>query len=355
MSPYLYLAPLVGALLTSLVAVPLVLRFALGRGLLDLPGGRKSHDVAVPRLGGVGILAGFLVGVALGSGTTRWLGWWNDDFGALLAGALIMFGVGLSDDLLHRPSGDSRREGLPAWLKLLLQFGAALVPMYAGVRISSFQILGEYQVLPAWLSYPLTLIWIAGITNALNFIDGVDGLAGGVSMIMVATLAIIAIGGPSSSVGTAVFALSLLGGVIGFLRYNFPPARIFMGDGGAYLLGYLLAMLAITGVMKGATTLAVLAPLVIMALPILNLAGVVVVRMLRGDSPMAADREHLHNRLQDSGWSDLSVLLFVYAVCGLCGSAALSLFGLARPSAALAGAVALLLVVVAARRSRDRS
>ncbi len=351
-----YAVALVVSAAVSLAAVPLVLRVALRRHLLDAPGGRKSHQVAVPRLGGVGIWIGWLAGLAataLGPGLLDW----NRQDGAIFAGALMMFGVGLSDDLCRpRRKGDGapRRDGLPAIVKLVLQIIAAVIPIYFGVRIRGFQVPGDgYLTLDPVLAWVLSGVWIVGITNALNFIDGLDGLAGGVSLLMAAVIAVIAMFGPSSAPGTAVCALALLGGIVGFLRLNFPPARIFMGDGGAYLLGYLLATLAISGVMKTATLIAVLTPILILALPILNLTGVVVIRVSKGQSPMSADREHLHHRLQDAGWTDLSVLLFVYAICGLCGSAALAVLEMSTAAAAMAGAVALLLVVVASRRSRS--
>jgi len=351
------LAALLAALAISPWAVALVLRQAERRGLVDTPGGRKSHTVAVPRIGGVGILVGYLAGLCVASLFGGPLSIWNPKYLAVLAGALVIFAVGLADDLLHRPAAGegAARHGLSAPVKLALQLLAAGIAMAAGVRIESVQIPGDgYLFFPPAVSWPLTAIWIVGIANALNFIDGLDGLAGGVSLIMAASIALIAMFGPASDAGAAVFSLALLGGIVGFLRYNFPPARIFMGDGGANLLGYLLATLAIAGVMKGATVLAVLTPILILALPIFNLTGVVVGRVLRGQNPMAADRSHLHHRLTDAGWPDLSALLFVYAVTGLCGSASLALMGLSDASAFMAIGVAMLLVYVAARRSPTR-
>lgn len=348
------LAALLAALLVSPPAVALVLRQAAQRGLVDTPGGRKSHTTAVPRIGGVGILAGYLAGLAVASCFGGPLSIWNTKYLAVLAGSLVIFGVGLADDLLHRPAGDAGegRDGLSASTKLLLQIVAAVIAMSAGVRIKSIQIPGDgFLFFSPAVSWTITAIWIVGIANALNWIDGLDGLAGGVSLLMAASIALIAMFGPASDAGATVFALSMLGGIVGFLKYNFPPARIFMGDGGSNLLGYLLATLAIAGVMKGATVLAVLTPILILALPIVNLTGVVVGRVLRGQNPMAADRSHLHHRLTDAGWPDLSALLFVYAVTGLCGSASLALMGLSDQAAFMAIGVAILLVGVAARRA----
>ncbi|MCC7494562.1 MAG: undecaprenyl/decaprenyl-phosphate alpha-N-acetylglucosaminyl 1-phosphate transferase [Fimbriimonadaceae bacterium] len=348
-----FLAALAAALLVALPAVPWTLRLALRRNLVDTPGGRKAHTTAVPRIGGIGIGCGYLAGVLAGAALPGAFDWNSRDTG-ILVGALAMFAIGLADDLYRPRTADGRqRDGLSAPVKLLLQLAAVALPVASGVSIDGLQIPGDgWITFPPLVSWVLSMVWIVAIINAVNFIDGLDGLAGGVSLIMAATIGTIAVWGPARSPSAAVHALALLGGIIGFLRLNFPPARIFMGDGGAYLLGYLLAVLAISAVMKTATLIAVMTPLLILALPILNLAGVVVVRVSAGRSPLSADREHLHHRLQDAGWNDLSVLLFVYAICGLCGSASLAVFGLSAPSAAFSGGVALLLVWVAARRSR---
>lgn len=346
------------ALVVSLWTMPVVLRYAHRKGLLDPATERKNHSVEVPRLGGVGILAGFIAGVAAAFFAPRPGGWWTVNTTAILVGALMMFAVGLADDLLHdRKSG---REGLSPPVKLALQFLAAAIPVvtalrvHGGVLIRGFEIFGEgYVSLHPWIAVPLTLIWIVGIANAFNFIDGLDGLCGGVALIVDLTIAVIALGGPRLAPSEAVLALATAGGIIGFLRLNFPPARIFMGDGGALMLGYLLSALAVSSVAKSQTLIALGVPLLILALPLFNLTQVVVGRVLRGDSPMQADRTHLHDRLQDAGWSPYSAVLFIYAICGLCSAAALGLSNLAKEAAILAIVVAGLLVVVAIRRPRD--
>lgn len=348
------LISLLAGLVVSPPAVGWVLRLAARRGLVDTPGGRKSHTTAVPRIGGVGILVGFLAGLLAASCCTGTLSFWNPKYLAILFGALTIFAAGLADDLLHRPASHPHgpRQGLSPPVKLALQLLAAGIVMAAGVRIDSLEFPSDrYVTLPPLVAWPLTAVWLVGITNALNWIDGLDGLAGGVSLIMAAVIALIAMFGPVSDAGATVFALALLGGLVGFLKYNFPPARIFMGDGGSNLLGFLLASLAVAGVMKSATVLAVVTPLLILALPIVNLTGVVLGRVLRGQNPMIADRSHLHHRLTDAGWPDLSTLLFVYAITGLCGSASLALIGLADAAAAMAIGVAILLILVAARHA----
>ncbi len=347
-----YLAAFGFGLLASSLVVPRVLRFARRRGLFDPKTERKTHANEVPRLGGVGIFAGLIAGLAVAlplmPGVKLGL-----PFIGLLGGALIMFGVGLADDLLH--GGERGGHGLNPLPKLLAQMLAAAIPIACGISMKWIKIPGDgyFQFAP-WADWLLTLVWVVGIANAVNWLDGLDGLAGGVSAIMATTLALLALGKEPASLGEGLAALALLGGIIGFLRLNFPPARIYMGDGGAMLIGYLLAVLSVSGVMKSATALAVGAPMLILALPLVNLTQVVVGRVLRRESPMKADRTHLHDRLQDAGWSDYSAVLFIYAVTGLCGSAALSLMDLGHASAAQSALVAALLVYVAARRPRAR-
>jgi UDP-GlcNAc:undecaprenyl-phosphate GlcNAc-1-phosphate transferase len=343
-----YAIAFAAAAATSVPLVVLVRNFAQRRGLVDPAGGRKGHKVEVPRLGGLGIFLGFVVGVTAGWMLRAPELGWSIAATRIVLGAALLFASGLADDLLHRRG----REGLPALVKLAVQIGAAAL-VASVARIHGFRLPGhEWYALPVAVQWTVTLIWIVGVTNAINFIDGMDGLAGGLSLIIAATLAVVAYSRakPFNTQGEAILALALAGGIVGFLRCNFPPASIFMGDGGALLLGFVLSSIAISGVMKSATVLAIGAPLIILALPMVDLTKVVVGRVLRGQHPMQADRTHLHHRLQDAGWSVYSALLFAYAICGLCCSAALSLLRIHGGAAILSLAVALLLVAVAAKR-----
>lgn len=345
-----YLAAFAVAAGVSLLAVPLVMRFAHQRGLLDPRTERKNHVAEVPRIGGLGILLGLVAGALVGFRLTDGLPL-TPGFLGIMAGALVMFAGGLADDLLHdRRTG---RLGLPAVAKLAFQVGAAIIPVACGVSIKSVRIPGDgYWIPEPWLDACLTMLWLVAVANAVNWIDGLDGLAGGVSAIMAGTLALLALGKQPVAAGEAIAALALLGGITGFLRLNLPPARIYMGDGGAMLIGYLVAALSVSGVMKSATAIAVGAPMLILALPIVNLTQVVVGRVVRGQSPMQADRTHLQDRLQDAGWSGHSAVLFCYAIAGLCGSAALCLMELSSQAASVSLGTAALLVYVAARRPR---
>lgn len=357
-----YLAAFLIAVGLSSLAVPRVLHWARRTGRVDPTDERKLHAGDQPRLGGIGIFAGFLAGavvaLTLPQGRLLFDATLNGGRGRILLGVLIgaalMFGLGLADDLLHRSArgGDRPREGLPAWFKLVVQLVAAAIPIAAGLSVQTIRIPGDgYVRLWPWLQWLLPMLWIVGVANAINFIDGLDGLAGGVALIIAATLALLALSPVAPAPGEAMLALALLGGIVGFLRLNFPPpARIFMGDGGSLLLGYVLAAISLSGVMKTATLVAVGAPFLILALPILDLTQVVVGRVMRGSSPLAADRTHLHYRLHDAGWSPFTAVLFIYAVVGLCASSALSLAGLGPQAALLSAVVAGLLVTVAARR-----
>lgn len=345
-----YLLAFVVSAAVSLPLVPWIRAAALRHGLVDPSGGRKAHTGDVPRLGGLGIFVGFAAGVAAACPLLRPTG--HEAAAHIALGAAFIFALGIADDLLHRRG----RHGLPALAKLIVQFGAAaLVATTSRVRGIGIPH-HEYIHFALWLQWAVTLVWIVGVSNAINLIDGMDGLAGGVSLIIAATMAVVASTrahvAPFNTAGETVLALALMGGLIGFLRCNFPPATIFMGDGGALLLGFVLSSISVSGVMKSATIIGMGAPLVILALPMIDMTKVVLGRVMRGESPMSADRTHLHHRLQDAGWSVYSALLFVYGICGLCCSAALSMLRIHGGAAVLSLAVALLLVWVAAKRPR---
>lgn len=225
-----------------------------------------------------------------------------------------MFLLGLVDDLYDLSPG----------LKLFIQSGAALIAFLLGVQI---QVLsnpfGEPVVLGA-LSLPVTLLWLVGITNAINFIDGIDGLAGGVITIIAVTMGVVAIftGQPAS----ALIAALLAGAVMGFLLFNFYPARIFMGDSGALFSGFVLAGLSVTGVVK-TIAVSVLLPLLIFSVPIMDMSFSVSRRLLKGANPMVADGEHIHHKLVNSGLSQNRTVAFLYFICVASGVIATFLLG----------------------------
>jgi UDP-GlcNAc:undecaprenyl-phosphate/decaprenyl-phosphate GlcNAc-1-phosphate transferase len=301
------------AALLSVALTPMVRVLARRWGIVDVPGLRKIHTVSVPRIGGVGVTLAAVLALALvtaggGVGAADLQGWL-----APLLGGLIVFGVGFRDDL--RP--------VRPVVKLLFQVIGASVAVGLGVRIDHVTLLGTTHTLGV-LAIPLTLLWIVGLTNAFNLMDGLDGLATGLAIIAAATCAAVSISRGDSQGGLLLVAL--LGALGGFLPYNFNPATIFLGDSGSLVVGYVLAVTAITGWQKGATALAVAVPLLIFALPISETV-LSIVRRTRGLGVrhiFSADQQHLHYRLLGLGLSHRAAVLLLYVV-----SLSLSLLALA--------------------------
>lgn len=320
MTVYLFLG--VGGAALALLLTPLVTRGATRLGLVDAPGGRKVHTQSVPRLGGVAVIIATVLAMILvpllGSGDFDPAIW-----AALrpfaVAGAVI-FGIGLLDDL----------RGVGPLAKLSAQVAAAILMMASGLLIQRVTLIGVTWELE-WLAWPLTTVWIVGLTNAFNLIDGIDGLATGIAVLAGATCGAILIvrGHPAE----AMMLAALVGAAAGFLVFNFAPASIFLGDSGSLVIGFLLATTAIAGWQKGATALATGVPLLMFALPIADVVTTVVRRSLarpaggRPPSLTAAlrqlvepDRQHLHHRLLALGWSPRRTVIVLYGV-----TAALSL------------------------------
>jgi UDP-GlcNAc:undecaprenyl-phosphate/decaprenyl-phosphate GlcNAc-1-phosphate transferase len=296
----------------SLVLTPLCRNLFRRWGFLDQPdGGRKRHHHPVPKLGGVPILLacaasyGLLLALPLQAGgivaSALPLVW------MLLPAVGIIFLTGLEDDL----------GGLKPWQKLAGQTAAALWAYFAGVNIHG---IGGHDLAIYW-SLPLTLAWFIGCTNAFNLIDGVDGLATGVGLFATLTTLVAAL--LQGNVALAMATVPLAGSLLGFLRYNFNPASIFLGDSGSLTTGFLLGCYGIIWSQKSATLLGMTAPLIALAIPILDVALSILRRFLRGQPIFAADRGHIHHMLLKRGLTPRRVVLLLYGVCGLC--AALSL------------------------------
>ncbi len=313
---YHLIAFLVAALVV-LWTTPLVKKIGLKAGLVDKPGGRKIHKRPMVRLGGVSIFAGALVALLIV--------WWTGGFGTLppnkeyevwgvALGGIAFFLIGFADDLFT----------LPAVSRLLMQLTVAALAWQAGVKISflTIPVMGLVH-LQDWISLPITVIWLVGMANAINMIDGLDGLAAGVSGIAAIVMMIVCLFMNQSA--AALIAAALAGASLGFLRYNFNPAQIFMGDGGAYFMGFTLAGVGVIGLVKGVTTVAVILPYLILAVPILDITSVVVARLRRGQSPFAADKRHLHHRLLQAGLSQRLIVLFIYSLTLWVGSLAMAI------------------------------
>lgn len=313
--------------LISLLATPSVIRLAGLVGAVDKPNERKVHSKITPRFGGVAIYLSVTISLLVFFGLNRvTLGstWLTGQQGVtLLAGMALMLGLGMWDDIF----------GLKASKKFLVQLVISSAVYFGGIRISliSIPLVGGHFALGI-LEFPVTVLWIAGITNAFNLIDGLDGLASGIALIAFATIIPIALlrHDPSS----VLLALILAGSVVGFLRYNFNPAKIFLGDSGSLLLGFALATVSIMGSTKGSAAFAIVVPLLALGLPIMETFLSMARRFLRSFLPgyqssgsilsklssmFQPDRGHIHHRLLDKGFSQRGAVLTLYVVSCMLG------------------------------------
>ncbi len=287
------------AFILGLFLVPLVIAYSEKKGLMDKPNARKIHSHPTPRLGGAAIwvcfILSFLALIILSYYPHRSL------LSGLLLGSSLMFLLGLVDDIY----------GLGAKFKFTIQITIASIVFFLGVKISTVFIpfLGLIEI-PNILSYLATVAWIVGISNAVNFIDGVDGLAGSVITVSSVTLGLISVALVPSDVVSSLLAFILAGSMLGFLTYNFHPAKIFMGDSGALFAGFLLATLSIMFQMKTAD-IKMYVPLLILAVPILDITFSSSRRILKGISPFVADAEHIHHKLLKLGLSQNKAVLIL--------------------------------------------
>jgi UDP-GlcNAc:undecaprenyl-phosphate/decaprenyl-phosphate GlcNAc-1-phosphate transferase len=296
------------AFLIVLALSPAVGRVARVLGAVDRPERRRLNLLPVPRLGGIALFLGILVPalafLPLG-----------DETRGLLLGAAVATTVGAIDDV----------RGLAWWQKLGGQVAAAAIPCAFGIWVDRFTfpfLTDPYAELPAWIGVPATIVWIVALMNMVNFLDGLDGLAAGVCGIAGGTFAVIALslGKPSAAVLSAI----VCGACIGFLRHNFYPARIFMGDSGVLLLGFVLATLSVEGLLKTAATVALFFPLLVLAVPIIDTSFVVARRVRHGEKVYAPDQAHLHHRFLRRGFSQRRATLTMWAWCGTLAAAALA-------------------------------
>ena len=301
------------ALLVSFAATPLMIRLAKRIGAIDVPkDDRRVHKVPTPRLGGLAIFLGFLSALLyMYEIDSRMVG--------VLTGAAIIVTLGFFDDI----------KPLPAKFKFLVQIIAAVIVIRSGVRIDHVSNPlhfmfpdNEYIIFGNW-SYPLTLLWIVGVTNAINLVDGLDGLAAGISIISAVTLFVAA--QTTGQVFAAFLASILAASTLGFLPYNFNPAKIFMGDTGALFLGYMLSVISVMGVLKGAAALSILVPIFAIGLPIYDTLFAMIRRASNGKSMMEADKGHLHHKLLDAGMSQRQAVITLYSISAVLGFSAVVL------------------------------
>ena len=289
----------------SFAMTPVVKTFAIKVGAVDIPkDNRRMHDHPIPRMGGLAIFMGFLLTVVLFADLTQ-------EIRGILVGAIIIAALGAIDDIV----------ALNAWVKLAGQIIAAVVAVSNGVVIHLFMnpniFSGSEYIMLESLSIPITVLWIVGVTNAVNLIDGLDGLACGVSTIASLTMFVVALLVSQSNV--AVVLAALMGACLGFLPYNMNPAKIFMGDTGALLLGFVLATTSAVGMFKFYAVVTFLVPLLALALPLLDTLLAIIRRILRGQSPFAPDRGHLHHRLVDMGLNQKQAVAIMYAISAMLG------------------------------------
>lgn len=312
-----YLTLFLTALISALLLTPAVRRQAIRWGVVDKPDGvRRIHQRPTPRLGGVAIFLAFVIALGVAALLPASFGidshtYWHDA-ALLLAPATLIFLSGVYDDVRHSSVA----------FKLGVQTVAAAMLYFQGYGIHAFSLpLGGSWEVPAVLSFPLTWLWLVGITNAFNLIDGIDGLAAGASGF--ALLSIFVLSWTQGRQGICLIAAATIGAVVGFLHFNFHPASIFMGDSGSLLLGFLAAALSLTGSNKGSTVVAIAIPLVSFGLPVMEVGLSVARRFLGGRRLMLADRAHIHHKLLERGLSQRQTAILLYAIC-----AGFSLFGL---------------------------
>jgi UDP-GlcNAc:undecaprenyl-phosphate/decaprenyl-phosphate GlcNAc-1-phosphate transferase len=327
--------PFVVALTFTVVGVLPARWLAFRIGAVAEPGERRIHSQPTARLGGLAIYLGFGLSAALFSTNGSTLG--------LLISAAVITALMVFDDL---------RGVRPLW-KLIFQIAASLLAILVfGIFIRSVNLpAGEHLlILPLAVSIPVTLLWFVGLQNTINFIDGVDGLAAGVVAIVAATILLAAINRGQTDI--VILAGALIGACVGFLFFNWHPARVFMGDNGSNFLGFTLAALSVLSVAKGAVVFALLVPILALAIPIFDTAWAILRRRLRGQSIATPDAEHLHHRLLDFGLSPRETALVIYFGTAIFAALGLAIYGHKK---VLLGAILLMvlgIVIIVVRRFR---
>lgn len=291
----LFVMPFLLAMVVTMAWLPVFGRFAAKWQIVDQPGARKVHSMPIPRIGGVAMAIGVLVSALIVIRLEP-----ADRFFLIAAGVLAVFGA-LDDrfDLDYR-------------IKLTGQLIAAAIVVLGGhIQIHALT-LDDRVLLPDWISIPLTLVFVVGITNAINLADGLDGLAGGTTFLCLCALAMLAYSGGQVSI--AALALAFAGAVLGFLRFNTYPASIFMGDAGSQLLGFAVGVLSLRATQSGNSVVSAATPILLLALPILDTLSVMVQRVSEGRSPFSADKNHIHHKLLAFGFDHHEAVMVIYAI-----------------------------------------
>lgn len=302
---------LIAAIVFAFSVMPVVVLLARKIGAIDVPrDNRRMHKRPIPRLGGLAIIFAFIITTALVFFNFSALHKSNSLLLQILPGAAIIGILGIVDD----------KYALPAWPKFFVQCFAAAIAVGQGVQInwiSGIKLFHTQGFNLGFLSIPLTIIWIVGLTNAMNFIDGLDGLADGVATI--SSLCMLCIALLKGQLSVAVITAALAGGCIGALPYNKNPAKIFIGDTGATFLGFTLSIISIQGLFKYYAVISFAVPFLIMGLPILDATMAIIRRICEGKSPFSADRSHLHHKLIDLGLNQRQAVAALYSVSAVLG------------------------------------
>ena len=301
-----YLVALTVALAVAYITTPWVKYMAIKAGALDAPDARKVHKKPIPRMGGLAIYLGFVLAVLASMHVNREIA------GLLLGGTMILI-VGIIDDMFQ----------LSAKVKLLGQIGAALVLVMFNIRIEWLTNPFGEMLYVDYFSVPLTILWVVGLTNTVNLIDGLDGLAAGVSTIASITILLVAL--QQNFWTVAILTAALAGAALGFLQHNFNPAKIFMGDTGSMVLGFMLAAVSILGTVKSAATIALVVPIMALGLPIMDTAFAIIRRYMNGRPIFKPDKGHLHHRLLELGLTQKQAVLLMYVISGCLGISAIAL------------------------------
>ena len=320
------------AFITSFVITPYTMRLAHKVGAIDFPGERKIHNKPIPRLGGLAIISGFLLSVLY--------------LLFILNNGIKLMGFFLGIIILGITCFIDDSKNIPAWVKLLAQILSAVIVTVCGVKIDMIAVpfMEKNIILNNVFSYILTIGWIVGITNAINLIDGLDGLSSGISLISCISLLII-FATNGSSILSIILITALAGGIVGFLPFNFNPAKTFVGDVGSNFLGFSLAVISILGVAKTYTVLVLIAPLIVLGLPIFDTIFAIFRRIIKGKSLKAVfkpDKGHLHHRLMAKGYTQKQAVLILYGL-----SATLGMFAIILLDSGLWKALSFALLVVA--------
>jgi UDP-GlcNAc:undecaprenyl-phosphate GlcNAc-1-phosphate transferase len=315
------LAALAAALVISFAATPAVKALAQKIGAVDVPkDDRRMHTHPIPLLGGLAVFFGFIVSVLLFAKI-------DAQVRGMLLGSVVIIAAGIIDDI----------SPLKWWAKLLFQVAAALIAIFHGIRIEAFSnpnffSQNEWLIL-GYMSIPITVIWIVAVTNSVNYIDGLDGLSVGVSAISSLAMLVVALLVAEGNV--AVIMAALAGACIGFLPYNVNPAKIFAGDTGALLLGYVLSTMSVIGLFKVYAVFSFFVPLLVLAIPLFDFVFAFFRRVLKGQNPMKGDKGHLHHRLINMGLNQKQAVSVLYSVSTAFGIVAVIITSTGRMKALL--------------------